>query len=876
MLFNDIVKKYCAEAHDSAVSKYKLKLDDLYEETNIKRKGLLGEEITTEIFKEYFEDIKKTNLNYELDLISEQYKLRVEVKAFHEKKMLTQEYLKLFRDICNTSEYFHIFINLYPNTLEPHIHHGLKLIYLDISHINNNVMKYIKSIIVKENESNEIMLQKGFKDHVHINYATRNDVINKYIDNINNNVKKNIVEYLKKSNIDAINENIKKLNNFINTSLLKQRRERIRNYEYLLLSNIRPPNYANPNTLNEIVKFIILNYKELTNYNNLMMHNKTTDCIEFTLLSFQNYIYCGYIPNNILRNIKDIFFIHSRNRSIRKNYSLLEYMSPEEYNVKDNSNTSLYRLRTLDEIDNKYIEYKNMLKEYLETKMYKDKEQKQFLDKLAILDYINDVLINNNVIKEEDKITPDIFTINIDDIANKDIFINNEEHTTNDTKVINSDDNKNDKNKDLDNNNDDKELNKDNEDDNTDDFVIEDMETMSSSFFDNLFDDEEANKPIDKPNTKQANIKANAKQTVKPNKVSNITPNDTHKKAVVDESSNEQDNKETTNTIKINKDRIHINDGTITIDHYDLKKSTSKKYHNKYNVEYKGTIQIEKVWLDIAKQYINNNYKALLKPDFTITSDKLKTFAKNEITKHGYKLTYDGSIFKKVLTLYDVYEKRNDSLKPVYRTIYYKFVEDFFNYKEDNNKNNKINKNGVIQGFSSGHVFAVALDEYLNLSNNKLPQRDDKSDLIKYKAFYDKYKLNSTIKRVIEQFIQKLTKNERTDELGAIKAVLMSHGITTSLSNAEKEELFKYHFMKCINENIRFTDEEWLINVNQKTSVYSCVINVYRDIRKRNLDTYTNCRELMEKYKDIAKKNKLCYKFNNKNNICECCYETIK
>lgn len=163
MLFNDIVNKYCAEAHDNAISKYKLKLDDLYEETNIERKYILCEDITTEIFKEYFEDIKRTNINYETYLVSEQYKLIV--KTFQNKEMSKQKHIKLFKDICNTTEYFHILINLYPNTLEPNIYSGLKLIYLDISHINNNVMNYIKSIVVKENENNE-MLNKLYKEHM--------------------------------------------------------------------------------------------------------------------------------------------------------------------------------------------------------------------------------------------------------------------------------------------------------------------------------------------------------------------------------------------------------------------------------------------------------------------------------------------------------------------------------------------------------------------------------------------------------------------------------------------------------------------------------------------------------------------------------------
>ena len=829
MLFNEIVEKYTEEAaQDNASSKYKKQLDKLYKETNIKRKGIFGEQLAIEIFKEYFEDINKTNLNYELDLVSEKYKLRIEVKTYYDKKFIKQEYLKLYRDICNTASYFHIFINLYPDTIEPNIHYGLKLIYLDISHINDNVMKYIKNIIIKENENNEKMIKIGFRDHLKINYATRNDIVNKYIFDINQNIKNNIIKYIKNSNINVFNENTKKLNNFINTSLLKQRKERIMNYEYLLLSNIRPPNYANPNILNEIVKFIIINYNELTDKNNLMLYNKTTDCIEFSLISFQNYIYCGYIPNNVLRNIKDIFFIHSRNRSVRKNYSLLKYISPEEYNKKDESNISLYRIRTLEEIDNKYTKYKTLLETYLNTKSYNQEEKTNELNKYEILEYINNVLIENNIITDEEKIKPDIFMA--DDTVS-DIIQNSSQEThdkDNDESIID----KNVKNPTIEKQT--KEQVSDSE------FVIEEIEPISSDFFENETKTED--------NIKQTNIKqVNTQQTTK-----------------------------IINTITLNKDRIHINDNEYSIDYYELKKNTSKKNRNKYNIDFKENIVIDKNWLHVAEEFINNNYTLLLKPDFTITSEKIKQFALKVINENNYCLRYDGAIFKKVLTLYDVYEKRNDLLKPVYRIIYHKFVEEFSNYREENNKNNKINKNGIIQGFTNGYDFAKALDEYLNISNNILPQRDDKNDLIKYKEFYNKYKLKTTIKRVLERFTQVLNKNDRLDELVSIKSVLFSHGINTSLTNKEKEEAFKYHFMKCINDNIRFTDEEWFINYNQKTSVYNCVLNMFRDLKNRNCSTYSNCKELMEEYKDISKEKKLCYRIDDSGHIFECCYETIR
>lgn len=119
----------------------------------IKEKGIVGEQFVIEVFKPYFEDIAKNKHINQGDLISNKYKVIIEVKNYTNNSSVQPEvYLKFVRDCIETPKYFHIFLDLSnTNDIETFFVYDFKLLFVNIDDLTDEYMNKLKNTIMINN-----------------------------------------------------------------------------------------------------------------------------------------------------------------------------------------------------------------------------------------------------------------------------------------------------------------------------------------------------------------------------------------------------------------------------------------------------------------------------------------------------------------------------------------------------------------------------------------------------------------------------------------------------------------------------------------------------------------------------------------------------
>lgn len=279
-----------------------------------KEKGDIGEKFVIEIFKEYFEDITKNKHINQGDLISEKYKLIVEVKNYTNNNSVNPEtYLKFVRDCIETPKYFHIFLDLSnTNNIETFFIYDFKLLFVNIDDltkeymnkikntiiINNKFTSYIKSNIDINKYNNIFMLSNVVMDHINeVNTNKIESAITKTFDKVLidhcNKVKITLDDVVNKMS-KSYKELYKVSSYFGDVECLKQRIYNnmfgTKYYEDVIPINFKDDYDPNINTQQQLDKFVSDNIDKLKD-------------ITWTKHKFETYIYKRKIIDKDFRAI---------------------------------------------------------------------------------------------------------------------------------------------------------------------------------------------------------------------------------------------------------------------------------------------------------------------------------------------------------------------------------------------------------------------------------------------------------------------------------------------------------------------------------------------------------------------------------------------